>query len=160
MNYTVDVVFWTISHFWQMRKHKRESGISRSGPATVRRSSCSKMSLGKPGKASRNEESKPGELSVKESPLGKLDFQNKSCFQKPANDGEGIGTYCPFDRLPSIGAGFFHANIPLRRWNSGSWWNCPEKFWYYRNLCFSHVVKGGYIHGWTEIPGTGKTADR
>lgn len=49
------------------------------------------MSLGKPGKASRNEESKPGELSVKESPLGKLDFKSKSCFQKPANDGEEIG---------------------------------------------------------------------
>ena len=73
------------------------------------------MSLGKPGKASRDEEPEPGELSVKESPLGKLDFQNESCFWKPANDGEGIGTYCPFDRLPSIGAGFFHANIPVRR---------------------------------------------
>lgn len=65
------------------------------------------MSLGKPGKASRNEESKPGELSVKESPLGKLDFQNESCFWKPANDGEGIGTESPYCRLPSIGAGFF-----------------------------------------------------
>ena len=54
-----------------MRKRKRESGISRSGPATVRRSSCSMMSLGKPGKASRDEEPEPGELSVKESPLRK-----------------------------------------------------------------------------------------
>ncbi len=45
-----------------MRKHKRESGISRSGPATVKGVHIS-MSLGN-WEGDMNEELKPGELSV------------------------------------------------------------------------------------------------
>ena len=49
MNYTKNVVIQTISYSGQMRKHKRESGIIRSGPATVKGVYTKKVT-GKPGR--------------------------------------------------------------------------------------------------------------